>query len=71
MKGQSEMELARAYIKNQQYTKRFSPMEGLQKGTIFPELYMPYEKKEKRSVKREPQRERESWRSFGRGGRNG
>ena len=24
------------------------PMEGLQKGTIFPELYMPYEKHERR-----------------------
>ena len=71
MKEQCETELARAYIKNQQYNKRFSPMEGLQKGTIFPELYMPYEKKEKPSVKREPQRERESWRSYGRGGRNG
>ena len=80
MKEQSELELARAYIKDQQYTKRFSPMEGLEKGTIFPELYMPYEKKGKDPVKREPPREREreremsqsaSWRSFGRGGRNG
>ncbi|MGE5544694.1 MAG: spore coat associated protein CotJA [Bacillota bacterium] len=71
MKGQSETELARAYIKDQQYTKRYSPMEGLQKGTIFPELYMPYEKKGREPAKREPQWERESWRSFGRGGRNG
>lgn len=71
MKEQSEMEFARAYIRNQQYTKRYSPMEGLQKGTIFPELYMPYGKREKEPVKREPQRERESWRSFGRSGRNG
>ena len=59
MKGQSELELARAYIKDQQYTKRFSPLEGLQKGTIFPELYMPYEKKKsKEPLKHEPQRER-------------
>lgn len=88
MKGQSEMELARAYIKNQQYTTRFSPMEGLQKGTIFPELYMPYQKKKSKEpvkqelqpqqqpqVQRERERERDretpSWRTFGRGGRNG
>jgi len=86
LKGQSELELARAYIKDQQYTKRFSPLEGLQKGTIFPELYMPYEKKKsKEPLKHEPQREREpdrdrvrdrtretpSWRTMGRGGRNG
>ncbi|MGE5396612.1 MAG: spore coat associated protein CotJA [Chitinophagales bacterium] len=38
-----EMELARVYIKIQQYNKKWSPMEGLQKGTIFPELYRPYE----------------------------
>lgn len=35
-------ELARAFIKPQKYTQRFSPMEGLDKGTIFPELYCPY-----------------------------
>lgn len=35
-------ELARAFIKPQKYTQRFSPMEALEKGTIFPELYCPY-----------------------------
>lgn len=37
------MKLARAYIKIQQYTRRWPPMEALYKGTIFPELYSPYE----------------------------
>ncbi|MGI6515123.1 MAG: spore coat associated protein CotJA [Syntrophomonadales bacterium] len=73
MRGPSEPELARAFIKIQEYTKRYSPMEGLQKGTIFPELYMPYEKHERRErgpqVKRE--REQDPWRFRGRGGRNG
>ncbi|NLW44524.1 MAG: spore coat associated protein CotJA [Syntrophomonadaceae bacterium] len=57
----------------QEYTKRFSPMEGLQKGTIFPELYMPYEKHEKRERSPQVRREREqdSWRFRGRGGWNG
>lgn len=36
------MELARAYIKIQQYRNRFKPLTGLFKGTIFPELYRPY-----------------------------
>lgn len=34
--------LARAYIPPQVYTGRWSPMEGLHRGTIFPELYNPY-----------------------------
>ncbi len=38
-------ELARAFFKKQKYTERFSPMQALQKGTIFPELYCPYENK--------------------------
>jgi hypothetical protein len=38
-------ELARAYFKIQQFNRVFKPMEGLQKGTIFPELYRPYEPK--------------------------
>ncbi|HHY08791.1 MAG: spore coat associated protein CotJA [Syntrophomonadaceae bacterium] len=42
MSSTDEMQLARAYFKIQQYTKRYSPMEGLQRGTIFPELFMPY-----------------------------
>jgi hypothetical protein len=36
-------ELARAYIVPQMYSRIWSPAEGLMKGTIFPELYRPYE----------------------------
>jgi len=32
------MKLARAYVRPQRYTQRFNPLEGLQHGTIFPEL---------------------------------
>lgn len=35
-------ELARAYIRIQYYHKRWDPIKGLIKGTIFPELYRPY-----------------------------
>ncbi|NLW09427.1 MAG: spore coat associated protein CotJA [Firmicutes bacterium] len=38
----SGLQLARAYVPSQVFTQRFSAMEGLSKGTIFPELYMPY-----------------------------
>jgi len=34
--------LARAYVPPQVYRGRWSPMEGLMRGTIFPELYSPY-----------------------------
>ncbi len=37
--------LARAYVPFQVYDRTYSPAEGLQKGTIFPELYMPYKKR--------------------------
>ena len=36
------MRLARAYVPFQIFTERLNPMEGLMKGTIFPELYFPY-----------------------------
>ncbi|WP_422392968.1 hypothetical protein MHLNE_14570 [Moorella humiferrea] len=36
-------QLARAYIPWQRYTNRWDQLEGLTKGTIFPELYMPYQ----------------------------
>lgn len=36
-------ELARAYVPPQRYSQVWSPAEGLMKGTIFPELYRPYE----------------------------
>lgn len=39
--------LARAYVPFQRYTRRFDPEEGLAKGTIFPELYIPYRAPEK------------------------
>ena len=39
-----EKELARAYIPFQQMGNIFPLKEGLIKGTIFPELYRPYEK---------------------------
>ena len=35
-------QLARAYIPWQRYTNKWEPFEGLARGTIFPELYMPY-----------------------------
>ncbi|GAW93104.1 spore coat associated protein CotJA [Calderihabitans maritimus] len=37
------IKLAEAYVPWQKYTKTFSPGEALQKGTLFPELYRPYE----------------------------
>ncbi|WP_041606154.1 spore coat associated protein CotJA [Halothermothrix orenii] len=40
--GRDRMRLSRAYIPFQRYTSRFSLEEALQKGTLFPELYMPY-----------------------------
>lgn len=36
------VELARAYIPFQEYTKSWPPEEALNKGTMFPELYRPY-----------------------------
>jgi hypothetical protein len=35
--------LARAYIPFQTMNQVFSPSEALKKGTLFPELYKPYE----------------------------
>lgn len=63
MKSSDEMQLARAYFKIQQYTRRFSPMEGLKKGTIFPELYLPYGPHH--SGKKEPEVNRKGARFFG------
>lgn len=34
--------LAQAYVIWQKYGPIFSPVEALEKGTIFPELYSPY-----------------------------
>lgn len=40
-------QLARAYVPFQVYVSRWDPMEGLKRGTIFPELYWPYQETEK------------------------
>jgi hypothetical protein len=37
-----KMELAKAYVLDQPYTKLYPPEEALEKGTIFPDLYKPY-----------------------------
>lgn len=37
-----DCELAKAYVKIQKLDQLYSPKEGLEKGTIFPELYRPY-----------------------------
>jgi hypothetical protein len=37
-----DRQLARAYIPSQVYSQRYEPMEGLDRGTIFPELDFPY-----------------------------
>ena len=34
--------LAMAYVKDQQYGKVYEPREALGRGTLFPELYMPF-----------------------------
>lgn len=36
------MELAKAYIPYQQYVNSYPPMEALDRGTMFPELFSPY-----------------------------
>ena len=40
--------LAAAYVPFQYLCTLFSPVEALKKGTVFPELYSPYEGKNKR-----------------------
>ncbi|NLO21506.1 MAG: spore coat associated protein CotJA [Syntrophomonadaceae bacterium] len=42
MKYWCDPKLARAFFQEQKYHRRFSPVEALDKGTIFPELYCPY-----------------------------
>lgn len=37
-----EKKLARVYIKMQTINEVFNSKEALRKGTLFPELYMPY-----------------------------
>ena len=38
-----ELRLARAYIPSQRYTERYKARKGLNQGTIFPELDLPYQ----------------------------
>lgn len=38
-----EYKLAHAYVPYQKMCKVYEPKEAICKGTIFPELYMPYE----------------------------
>ncbi len=40
--------LAHAYVPFQVMEKVFSPEEALRKGTLFPELYMPYKHEKRR-----------------------
>ncbi len=35
--------LAHAYIPYQQYTDHYTPARALKQGTLYPELYMPYQ----------------------------
>ncbi len=37
--------LATAYIPFQNYGQIYSPQEALTKGTLFPQLYRPYQRK--------------------------
>lgn len=41
--------LARAYVPFQKLCTLFSPMEALKRGTAFPELFSPYDRKEKKN----------------------
>ncbi|BCV23898.1 MAG TPA: spore coat associated protein CotJA [Firmicutes bacterium] len=45
-----QLQLARAYVPFQIFTTRLEPLEGLRRGTIFPELYMPYRPRERGSA---------------------
>ena len=41
--------LARAYVPFQKMCTVFNPLEALSKGTMFPELYSPYEGNKKKN----------------------
>lgn len=47
-------ELARAYVPFQKYCDILSPTNSLIRGTVFPELYKPYCKKDKECKKCNP-----------------
>lgn len=42
-----DVRLARAYVPFQKLCTTFPPVEGLDKGTAFPELYSPYRSEDK------------------------
>lgn len=42
-RNQVMLRLAQAYIPVQVYMNRWDPMKALMMGTIFPELYRPYQ----------------------------
>ncbi|EYE89644.1 hypothetical protein Q428_01085 [Fervidicella metallireducens AeB] len=41
--------LAAAYVPYQKMCNTFSPIDALKRGTAFPELFSPYDKKDKKS----------------------
>lgn len=45
----TNVRLAAAYVPYQKLCTLFPPLEALKKGTAFPELYSPYEPKDKKS----------------------
>lgn len=47
-------DLARAHFEIQKYEDRWDPLEGLLRGTIFPELYRPYYVNEPGEYRKEP-----------------
>jgi hypothetical protein len=46
MNNQPKLRLARAYVVIQKYNTTYSPEIALVRGTIFPELYFPYQRGE-------------------------
>ena len=44
-----DVRLAMAYVPFQKLCTLFSPMEALRRGTAFPELFSPYDGKEKKN----------------------
>lgn len=53
MNNMEGMELARAYIRIQPYGMIYQSAEGLVKGTIFPDLYVPYNGRNKENQRKE------------------
>lgn len=41
--GVGNLRLAHAYVPFQYYSNNYQPREALMKGTLYPELYMPYQ----------------------------